>query len=870
MNRWRRPVIPANFGVRSRQARVALVIGAMVAYALAFLPLYDLMGLPVSILAGLPVILAGWLLGLRAGLLATLCILVELTILHNIVGHSGCDAAIRDGGGMGIVLTAIISIVVGRLHDLSEQLKQEIAERQRAERALGVEEQLLAFQQDLERHNTRLEILYRVGQLVNSTLDTATILDYLTDEAMRVTNASHGQVLVVREETGGFERHSQRGFSPEELKRALTIPLPLDQGINGRAYTTRQIICVNDVQAEPGYFSLISTTRTELAVPIIRDERVLGNLDLQSPEVGAFRDVDLDYLTALTDQVAIALENARLYTATRRQAEHLEALHQVSHDLAVLRDLDTQLHQIVQRAMQLVNAEAGGIYLYRHQEELLEWVVGVGEGLAPVGTTLARGEGLSGKVWEARQPMNVSDYSNWCGKTSKWATTTGCILGLPIQWGDEFLGVLNIRASLNHNHFTEEDIRLMSQFAGQAAVALQNARLHEQAQQEIAERMQVEEALRKSNALLESLIESLPQHIFSKDLSGRFTFANQRYCTNAGKSLEEIIGKTDFDLHPTELAEKYRKDDRQVIETGQVLDKVEEHQIIGAEKFYVQVIKAPIVDSLGHTTGVLGIFWDITERRRAEVQLQRYAAELRRSNRELQNFTYVASHDLQEPLRKVQAFGDRLVTKYSKALDDQGRNYLARMQRAAKRMQMLIDALLTYSEVTTRAQTLIPVDLNNLAREAIAESEIYFERMRGQVKITSDLPTIHADPFQMRQLISNLIDNALKFHREDEPPIVKIYAEELQEPAPYQDDKAPDAEFCRIFVEDNGIGFDEKYLDRIFQVFQRLHGRNVYEGAGVGLTICRRIVERHGGDITAKSAPGQGATFIITLPTRQT
>jgi light-regulated signal transduction histidine kinase (bacteriophytochrome) len=227
---------------------------------------------------------------------------------------------------------------------------------------------------------------------------------------------------------------------------------------------------------------------------------------------------------------------------------------------------------------------------------------------------------------------------------------------------------------------------------------------------------------------------------------------------------------------------------------------------------------------------------------------------LARSNAELEQFAYVASHDLQEPLRKIQAFGDRLKSKYGEALGERGGEYLQRMQNAAKRMQTLINDLLVFSRVTTKGQPFIPVDLAQVAREVVSDLDVCIERVGGHVEL-GDLPNTHADPLQMRQLLQNLISNGLKFHKEG-TPTVKVYGQLLDG-------------MCRLTVEDNGIGFDEKYLDRIFTIFQRLHGRSEYEGTGVGLAICRKIVERHGGTIAAKSAPGQGATFIVTLPVKQ-
>jgi PAS domain S-box-containing protein len=272
-------------------------------------------------------------------------------------------------------------------------------------------------------------------------------------------------------------------------------------------------------------------------------------------------------------------------------------------------------------------------------------------------------------------------------------------------------------------------------------------------------------------------------------------------------------------------------------------------------------------------TSVAGQVAVAIERRRAEVALRRseselikFAAKLESSNRELQDFASVASHDLQEPLRKIQAFGDRLKTKHGDALGDGGRDYLERMQNAAGRMQTLINDLLTFSRVTTKAQPFVSVDLAEVAAGVVSDLEARVERSGGRVEM-GEMLTLDADPLQMRQLLQNLIGNALKFHKPDEPPLVRVWCERAA--SGVDDKESAGGDLCRIHVADNGIGFDEKYLDRIFTVFQRLHGRHAYEGTGVGLAVVRRIAERHGGSITAKSEPGRGSTFIVTLPTSQ-
>ncbi|NJN54103.1 MAG: HAMP domain-containing protein [Anaerolineae bacterium] len=256
-----------------------------------------------------------------------------------------------------------------------------------------------------------------------------------------------------------------------------------------------------------------------------------------------------------------------------------------------------------------------------------------------------------------------------------------------------------------------------------------------------------------------------------------------------------------------------------------------------------------------------GLEQNIQKLQKAENALAAYAAELERNNNELQSFAYVASHDLQEPLRKIRTFSDRLQTTYASSLDERGLDYLQRMQNSAERMQVLIQDLLAFSRITTKAQPVTAVDLQQVFNEVLSDLEVRLEETQAQVWV-SELPTIEADATQMRQLFQNLLVNGLKFHKPNTPPVIWVKGEKIS-----PNNHLPDC--WQISITDNGIGFEEKYVDRIFTIFQRLHGRHGYEGTGVGLAICRKIVERHNGHISAHSKPEEGATFIITLPERQ-
>lgn len=248
---------------------------------------------------------------------------------------------------------------------------------------------------------------------------------------------------------------------------------------------------------------------------------------------------------------------------------------------------------------------------------------------------------------------------------------------------------------------------------------------------------------------------------------------------------------------------------------------------------------------------------EIRARKLAQERLERVAAQLEASNRELQQFASVASHDLQEPLRKIVVFGDRLRTKVGGQLGEQGNDYIERMMNAAGRMQTLIDDLLEFSRVVTRARPFVAVDLAEVVREVLGDLEVLIES-KGAVVDVGSLPTIQADPTQLRQVFQNLLANAMKFQGEGAVPHVAIRSEAAQ---------CSGVPGWRITFRDNGIGFEQQHAERIFAPFQRLHGRSEFGGSGIGLAIVRRIVERHGGTITAEGNPGQGALFSILLPT---
>lgn len=361
--------------------------------------------------------------------------------------------------------------------------------------------------------------------------------------------------------------------------------------------------------------------------------------------------------------------------------------------------------------------------------------------------------------------------------------------------------------------------------------------------QDISERKQ---ALKQAQRLAERLtttLESISDAFYTLDSDWRFTYINPEAERQLNISAAVTLGQSVWTAFPgsydSEIGQRYRQARR-------------DNQACHFESFYEPFQSWFELHAYPSEEGLAVYFQNISKRRATQEQLQRTLLELERSNRELEEFAFVASHDLQEPLRKIQAFSERLA-KRSDDLDDEGRDYLQRMTSAAARMQALIIDLLDYSRVNTRGQPLQTLELEQLLDEVLQDLESTLEQSGAQV-LREPLPLVRGDASQLRRMLQNLLSNALKFQKAGEKPLIRIYAEH------------PGDESWVLCIADNGIGFDEKYLDRIFNPFQRLHGREAYAGTGIGLAIVKKIVERHGASITASSAPGVGSTFRIRFP----
>jgi len=460
---------------------------------------------------------------------------------------------------------------------------------------------------------------------------------------------------------------------------------------------------------------------------------------------------------------------------------------------------------------------------------------------------------LIGSCMESGEPRVVIDVS----KDNSFMRypllpETASEAAIPLHSRGKVIGAVTAQ-SKQAAAFSDLDVTALHILADQLANAIENTRLFTEQ--------------RRSEEKYRTLLDNIEEGYYELDMDGKYTFVNDAmvYLINTPKN--KILGSYFQHFIDSEYVERVKQAYKATFQLGGAVHGIE-YKVRSKEGLgrYVETSALLSRSSMGEMAGLRGIVRDITARKQAE-QYQIERKVLERSNKELERFASVASHDLQEPLRKIQTLGDRLMTKSGDSLGEEGRSYLERMLTAANRSQTLIDNLLSLSRVATQGMPFVRVDLSKVVREVVNDLEERIEQTGGKVEI-DELPTIEADPAQMRQLIQNLIVNGLKFHRPELKPRIKVFSRTF-------DDKrrrliAGSSNLCQILVKDNGIGFDEKYLDRIFQPFQRLHSSQEYEGTGIGLSLCRRIAERHGGEITAKSQPGRGSTFIVTLPIKQT
>jgi len=370
----------------------------------------------------------------------------------------------------------------------------------------------------------------------------------------------------------------------------------------------------------------------------------------------------------------------------------------------------------------------------------------------------------------------------------------------------------------------------------------------------------VDSALRQSEERFRQLANSMPQIVWAATPDGTVDYYNQRWFEFTGFSENDPNGKSWLPiLHPEDIprcAEAWSTS----IKSGQIYQieyRFKDWKTGGYRWYLTRAL--PMKNPEGQIVRWFGTCTDIDDQKKAmEALLQKTVelAHIKAEREQLELFTHLASHDLQEPLQKIAGFSDLLESHCADSLDEKGRGFLKRIKDGALRMSQLIDGLLEFARAGTQKRPPEPVNLETILNDVLQDLEMRINTSKAQIH-AGHLPTIIADKIQIRELFHNLLSNAIKFHKINTPPIISIQSETI------------DAKVVKISIKDNGVGFDEKHIEKIFKPFERMHSRDEFEGTGIGLAICRKIILRHKGEITVKSKLGKGSSFVVTLPISQ-
>ncbi|MCB8991516.1 MAG: PAS domain S-box protein [Ardenticatenaceae bacterium] len=791
--------------------------------------------------------------------------------------------------GIGLISSEEIGVngsrvLITAVHDITEQ--------QQAEEALL-------------RRAQEMTALYLTSVELAETLQPDEALPVIASQAAHLFGLEKALLYLLQDNNQVLELTAAYNLPPELI--GTTLPVT-DNTIGQFIQSGQAVICNGNIDPAKTLPPYVGSVQCVMGAPLRQQEQVIGFLLLLDSQAQNIGENDLQLLELFAAFAALALEKAQLFAQEQNRGAELEALHTISRDLIALQDLDLLLKKITERAAQLLQRPSGGVSIYRSDLDALEWTVEIGDTIAPIGMILQRDEGLHGTVLTTKQPLIINNYTEWQEKSPQQTDLAASVVGVPIQWGETFLGVLCVVDPSQHP-FAEWDAHLLSQFATQAAIAIENSRLYKQAQLEITERGRVENALRKSEEQFRTIVDSINDALFVHNVeTGTIVDVNQRACELYGYSRQDLqqqqvqnlsSGKWPYDQE--EMMARFRLTAVHGPQIFEWLARNKSNRLFWVE---INVRLARIADQ----ERFLVTIRDINDRKRAEAALKDYAerledmvtartaeltertqqleeqtqalaqakeaadaardeAERQREKAEIANrakTTFLAnmSHELRTPLNSILGYAQILARDES--LTKARRQELATIRDSGQHLLTLINDILDLSKIETSHMELHPtaVFLPQFLQEIadIIRMRAKQKRVNFHYSPPANLPsTIQVDEKRLRQILINLLDNGVKF---TDGGGITFTVEHLEQESSTDTDHVT----LRFTVADTGVGMSDKELHHIFTPFTQvgdLQRRN--EGTGLGLAITHKLIQMMGSILHVLSTPGVGSTFWFDL-----
>lgn len=718
----------------------------------------------------------------------------------------------------------------GSLENITDRKLAETAETEQRRLLKSLRDVALALTSQTELEAVLGEVIHQTRRLVRYSAANIALLE---DDMLRIVQVD--------------------GYPPQ-ISRRLTTPqrrwdtLPLDK----RAIDTRRSVVVQDTKTDDNWLQLGQTKwRSYLAVPIVLRDEVLGLLRLNGQARGMFSADTATLLEPLATAAAIAIENARLLETARQQAAQLESLRKMSQDLVAVREVDQLLPLICERVMRLIDGTSAGIYLYQADTDTLELVVIVGDSPVPQGTVLVEGEGLSGTVWLTRQPKIVYDYANWPGRSPKIHGVESTLIAVPLQWSDQFLGVLTIGLGPDDERVVSaEEMGLVTQFAAQAALAVQNAQLYDEMQSYSTYLERAVSArtadLQRAKERAEAILHSAADPMIITDRRAVIQSVNRAFEQMTGFSAAEVS-----DNHARDLVDpSYRITHSNLLEQAVRLIKA------GRPWRGEVVVRTRDGGAIETEVNMALLCQDNVEY--GFVVVMRDISRLKAVERMKDAFVSNVSHELRSPIASLKLYHSLMGMAPERA-----GTYMPRIGREIERLATIIEDLLTLSRLDEdRVPTEYEVlDLNDLVAPYITDREpLAAERdLALEFQPVASVPPVMGDAGMLGQVLVVLLTNALNYTPAGGRIVVKTVAREQR--------------WAGISVDDTGPGINPADQEIVFSRFYRgQSGRNSgAPGTGLGLAIAKEIVERHHGfiDVRSEGVPGKGACFTVWLPAQR-